>query len=138
MKPKIEKVFPTLRYQDPRAALQWLCEVLGFSEHFVAEHEGKVVHAQLRRGDDLVFIGPDYPDDKYGLHSPLALGGGNQCVCVAILEDVDAHCARAKAGGAEIVTAPYDTPFGAREYTCRDPEGHVWCFSTYPGGPLDA
>jgi uncharacterized glyoxalase superfamily protein PhnB len=130
-----EKLFPTLRYQDPAAAITWLCDVLGFERHYVAEYEGRIVHAQLRRGEDLLYLGPDDPNDKYGLHSPRVLNGGNQCVCVAINEDIDAHCERARAGGAEIVTAPYDTPYGAREYSCRDLEGHIWSFSNYWGEP---
>ena len=73
-----DKMFPNLRYRDPAAAIDWLCKALGFTTHFVAEDGGQVVHAQLRRGDDLLFIGPDHPDDKYGMHSPLALNGTNQ------------------------------------------------------------
>lgn len=132
-----DAIFPTLRYQDPAGAVEWLCRVLGFQRHFVAEYEGKVVHAQIRRGNSLIFLGPDHPNDKYGMHSPLALNGTNQCVCVAISESIDDHCSRARLAGAEIVTEPYDTPYGAREYTCRDLEGHIWCFGTYRGEPLD-
>ncbi len=131
-----DKLFPTLRYRDPGAAVAWLCDALGFARHFVHEEAGQVLHAQLRRGDSLIFLGPDNPDDKYGMHSPLQLNGTNQCVCVAVSEDVDQHCERARAAGAAIVTEPYDTPYGAREYSCRDPEGHIWCFGTYYGEPL--
>lgn len=38
--------------------------------------------------------------------------------------------------GATIVTAPYDTPYGSRELSCKDFEGHVWPFGTYAGEPL--
>jgi uncharacterized glyoxalase superfamily protein PhnB len=131
-----DALMPTLRYRNVAAAVGWLCDALGFGRHFVHESDGLILHAQLRRGDSLIFLGPDHADDKYGMHSPLALNGTNQCVCVAINEDVDAHCKRARAAGAEIVTEPYDTPYGAREYSCRDPEGHIWCFGTYRGEPL--
>ncbi len=130
-------LFPTLRYRDPARAVTWLQDVLGFTQHFVAEDGGRIVHAQLRRGQSLIFLGPDHADDPYGMHSPLALNGTNQCVCVAMSEDVDAHCSRARAGGAEIVTEPYDTPYGSREYSCRDFEGHIWCFGTYRGEPFE-
>jgi uncharacterized glyoxalase superfamily protein PhnB len=130
-----DKFFPTLRYRDPKAALEWLCDAFGFERNFVAEHHGKVAHAQLRRGDALLFLGPDDPNDKYGMHSPLALNGTNQCVCAGIGENIDAHCERARAAGAVIITEPYDTPYGAREYSCRDPEGHIWCFGNYWGEP---
>ena len=132
-----DMLFPTLRYRDPARAVEWLCGTLGFERHFIAEDDGKVVHAQVRRGNSLVFLGPDHADDKYGMHSPLALNGTNQCVCVSTDEDIDAHCERARAGGAEIVTEPYDTPYGAREYSCRDFEGHIWCFGSYRGEPFN-
>lgn len=129
------RAIPILRYRDPGAAIDWLCRGLGFARHFVAEEGGVIVHAQLRIGDAMIFLGPDHDDDKYAMHSPLALNGTNQCVCLALSGDVDAHAAHAHDNGAVIVTAPYDTPYGAREYTCRDPEGHLWCISNYFGEP---
>jgi uncharacterized glyoxalase superfamily protein PhnB len=130
-------IIPTLRYRDPAQALQWLYKTLGFQPHFVADEAGKVVHAQIRRGNRLLFLGPDSANDKYGMHSPLSLNGTNQCVYVAITENVDHHCAHARLMGAEIMTEPYDTPYGSREYSCRDLEGHIWCFGTYRGEPLE-
>jgi uncharacterized glyoxalase superfamily protein PhnB len=44
---------------------------------------------------------------------------------------VDAHYDRAKAAGAEIVVELRNTEYGSREYSARDPEGHVWHFGTY-------
>ncbi|WP_044561067.1 VOC family protein [Azospirillum sp. B4] len=129
------KFFPLLRYEDPAAAVDWLCAAFGLSRHFVAKDErGRVTHAQLRLGEDLLMLGPDNPVDRYGMHSPRVLNGLNQGVCVA-LGDVDAHCARARAAGAEILTAPHDTDHGAREYVARDLEGHVWTFGSYWGEP---
>jgi uncharacterized glyoxalase superfamily protein PhnB len=117
MDPAVRKsrFFPTLRYADPAAAAAWLCRAFGFTEHFVArDAAGRVVHAQLSLGDGLLFIGPDNPDDPYGMHSPRVLNGLNQCVCTAIL-GVDAHCAAARAAGAVVITEPYDTAYGGRE-----------------------
>ena len=45
--------------------------------------------------------------------------------------DVDAHYAHAKAAGANIVRELADTPYGSREYSVRDLEGHLWSFGTY-------
>ena len=47
------------------------------------------------------------------------------------VDDVDAHHARAKAAGAEIVRPLADTDYGAREYSVRDLEGNLWSFGTY-------
>jgi uncharacterized glyoxalase superfamily protein PhnB len=54
----------------------------------------------------------------------------NQGIYIA-LDDIDAHYARAKAAGAEILRPLADTDYGAREYTARDLEGHLWSFGTY-------
>jgi uncharacterized glyoxalase superfamily protein PhnB len=43
--------------------------------------------------------------------------------------DVDAHCERAKAAGAQIVNPPTTYPFGERQYSAVDFAGHVWTFS---------
>ena len=48
-----------------------------------------------------------------------------------VVDDVDAHCARARGAGAEILVEPFDPEYGGRMYTCRDPEGHVWSFGSY-------
>lgn len=111
-------------------------EAFGFERHFVAEHGGEVVHAHLRFGRDLIMLGPDRADDRYGLHSPLALNGTNQCVSIAIEGSVDDAFERARQAGAVIVTEPYDTAYGAREFSCNDTEGHVWCLGSYSGEPI--
>jgi uncharacterized glyoxalase superfamily protein PhnB len=48
-----------------------------------------------------------------------------------IVEDPDAHHARAVAAGAEVVMPLEDKDYGGRGYSCRDPEGHVWSFGDY-------
>lgn len=48
-----------------------------------------------------------------------------------IVSDADAHCARAQAYGAEILIPLTNQDYGGRDYTARDPEGHVWTFGTY-------
>ena len=44
--------------------------------------------------------------------------------------DVDAHYARARAAGAELMGEPRDQEYGQREYGARDPDGHQWWFAT--------
>ncbi|MDE2640756.1 MAG: VOC family protein, partial [Chloroflexota bacterium] len=48
-----------------------------------------------------------------------------------IVPDVDAHCARARAAGAEVVMEPADQDYGGRLYAARDPEGQLWNFGSY-------
>lgn len=43
--------------------------------------------------------------------------------------DVDAHCAHARASGAQILDEPTTYPYGERQYSAADLGGHVWTFS---------
>ena len=72
-------------------------------------------------------------DDEFGKlqKPPRATGGiGTQSPYV-IVEDVDAHYARARAAGARIFLDIEDKDYGGRGYTCLDPEGHVWSFGSF-------
>ena len=61
--------------------------------------------------------------------------GGVTMSTYVVVEDADAHFARAKAAGAQITREPVTQDYGGRDYTCRDPEGHVWTFGTYDPMP---
>ncbi|MEA2449734.1 MAG: hypothetical protein QOG63_1666, partial [Thermoleophilaceae bacterium] len=51
--------------------------------------------------------------------------------CYVVVEDVDAHHARAVESGAEIVYGLTDQDYGSRDYAALDPEGNHWSFGTY-------
>lgn len=129
-------LFPFLRYGDAPTAIDWLVRAFGFEEQMVVPGEnGTVAHAQLAFGPGIIMLGTAR-DDELRVKTPRDLGAVTGGIYI-YLEDVDAHCARAKAAGAEIVRGPEDTDYGSREYTARDPEGHLWSFGTYrpaPGG----
>lgn len=115
-------------YQDPRAAMRWLEAAFGFETAIYIEgDDGSFAHCQMRLGDDLISIGQEWDVD---FKSPLKLGGKNsQMTSIHIDVDVDAHCQRARAAGAVIVTEPNTQFYGDRTYRCRDPEGHNWSVS---------
>ena len=50
---------------------------------------------------------------------------------MVIVDDVDAHYARAVAAGAEILAEPTDMEYGEREYTALDLDGHRWTFAQH-------
>jgi len=110
-------IFPFMRFVDADAALEWLTQAFGFEPHEVyRDDEGRVSHAEISLGPGIVMLGPGDP--------------GSHGIYVAV-NDVDAHYEQAKASGAEITREIEDTDYGSREYTVRDPEGHVWSFGTY-------
>ena len=119
---------PAVFYQNPSAALDWLEKAFGFKRSMViADAQGNLAHAEMKFGDGLIMIGSEWADFTA---SALSTGGKNtQTVHVHLREDVDAHCARARAAGAVIVREPQDEFYGDRVYMAKDPEGHVWSFA---------
>jgi uncharacterized glyoxalase superfamily protein PhnB len=116
-------VIPTFKYPDARAAIDFLVTAFGFTEHAAYEHDGRIAHAELRFGDDWVMLG-----DLDGSSADFPAGRSTTYV---IVDDPDAHHARAVAAGAEIVRELTDQDYGSREYAARDPAGNVWSFGTY-------
>lgn len=124
---------PSLRYRDAPAAIKWLKEAFGFEEHLVVPGEpGKIVHAQLTNGKAMIMLASP-SDDAFGrmMSVPGMVGGANTQSIYIVVPDPDAHCARARAAGAWLMTEVEDQEYGGRNYSCRDPEGHVWSFGNY-------
>lgn len=116
-------------YVDPNAAFRWLEEAFGFEPLLVILDENeKIAHSEMSYGESVVMIGSEWSDDH---KSPRSIGGKNtQSVHVQLErgDDIDAHCERARAAGAEIIQAPDTQFYGDRTYRARDPEGHIWTF----------
>jgi uncharacterized glyoxalase superfamily protein PhnB len=128
---KTDNSWPSLSsavcYRDPKAALAWLEKAFGFESFMViTDNDGNLVHSEMRFGNGVIMIGNEWSADH---KSPASIQGKNtQTVHVHLSEGIDAHCARAKAAGAEII-ADLETQFyGDRTYRARDPEGHIWTF----------
>jgi len=132
MMPAKISVIPALQYRDAKAAIDFLCKAFGFEKNAVYEEpDGSIAHAQLTLGNGMVMLG-SVKDSEYSklLVRPADAGGVTMSVYV-VVDDADAHFARAKAAGATIVRKPITQNYGGRDYTCKDPEGHVWSFGTY-------
>ncbi len=135
----IAPLIPSLRYRDAAKAIDWLCDAFGFERHLVVPGEGgAIAHAQLRFGNGMLMLGSgggsagaaERAYDRL-VQAPADPQDVRHGSLYAIVADVDAHCARARAAGAEIVEEPKDEDYGGRGYTCRDLEGHVWTFGSY-------
>jgi uncharacterized glyoxalase superfamily protein PhnB len=123
-------IFPTLRYADASAALDWLKRAFGFEEKAVYRGEdGTIHHAELRLGAGLIMLGQSRPDDWTG-GATLDPHGSPQGIYV-VVDDPDAHHDRAVAAGAQIMRPLVDQDYGSREYSVRDLEGNRWSFGTY-------
>jgi PhnB protein len=117
-----------LVYADARAAIEFLAEAFGFEERFRMDMpDGSVGHAELGLGDEVVMLASEW--HAGGVVSPLRLPALHAQIHV-LVDDVDAHFARARAGGATIAAEPADQDYGARSYRAIDPEGHRWIFAS--------
>jgi uncharacterized glyoxalase superfamily protein PhnB len=126
-------IMPTLRYGDASAAIEWFCNVLGFERHAVYPGEsGTIGHAELTLNGGMIMLGSQ-KDDEYGRNfkSPGELGGIETRSAYIIVDDAEVVHARAVAAGAQLVRPLQDTPYGSREFTVKDPEGHSWSVGTY-------
>jgi uncharacterized glyoxalase superfamily protein PhnB len=130
-------IIPCLRYADAPAAIDFLCDALGFARHAVHADEADpsiIHHAQLAYGDQLIMLGSERPGEfvaLYGWKSVAEAGGISMCICMTV-DDPDAHCATARAAGAEIIAGPYDNQgYPGRAYDARDPGGYVWNITSY-------
>jgi len=116
---------PVLPYVDIRAGHDFLVDVIGLESGGLVEHEGRVVHGEVKAGDRRFWL----HESTGGVTAPSEAGlrtGG----VVLHVADVDAHFERARAAGATILREPTNEDYGQREYGLRDPGGHDWYIAT--------
>ncbi len=132
------RIAPGVYYQDAGRMIDWLCQAFGFEVRLKFEDEnGRIAHSELTLGDGVIMVGEELSGDirRFSTDrlSPLNARCNTQNLMVFV-DDVDAHCARARAAGAQVVAEPELHDYGAgywvdRAYGAIDPEGHLWWFT---------
>jgi uncharacterized glyoxalase superfamily protein PhnB len=126
------RITSSLFYDDANGAIDWLCQAFGFEVRLKVQGEGgRVEHSELVYGDGLLSVSD--ASRKPWAKSPRQVGGANTQCLFAYVDDVDAHCERARKAGAKILMEPTTKDYGEeywsdRTYQCEDPEGHLWWF----------
>lgn len=126
-----------LYYQDAAKAIDWLCKAFGFEVRIRVDGEGGTVrHSELVFGDGLIMVASVDAARPGAGHrkSPRDVGGANTQNMMVFVDDVDAHCERARSAGATITSEPTTTDHGEeywadRTYEVEDLEGHRWWFA---------
>ena len=126
----------SIYYDDPRAAIEWLCRAFGFELRLKVEgDDGVIQHSELCFGEALIMVsGTGGKEAWQALYrSPQATGGWITQSSALFVDDVDAHHQRALAAGAKVVREPITNDYGEeywtdRSYGALDPEGHLWWF----------
>ena len=131
-----QHIVPYVYYEDPRAATTYLCDVFGFEQIMMLEWpDGRVAHAEVAMSGERVLIGG--ADPRFGLASAQAFDAVHTVLCVYVA-DVETHYERARSHGVEIVREITDAFYGARIYSARDCEGHLWEFREQRSEPSEA
>ncbi len=121
-------VTPSLHLRNAAAAIEFYKEALGARELMRMEGpDGKIMHAELKIGDSIVFLGEEMPG--MGNKSPQTLGGASGGMYLYV-DDVDKAMERAiQAGGQEKMPVT-DMFWGDRYGAFADPFGYTWGLST--------
>lgn len=87
--------------------------------------DGRIIHAEIAVHGATLMLG----DAHTAPFAPPSAAAPSVVLHVYV-PDVDAFTTQAVAAGAELLAAPADMPYGARQSMLRDPFGHVWIFLT--------
>ncbi|MCE9670725.1 VOC family protein [Myxococcus stipitatus] len=126
------RITPGLVYEDAPAAIDFLCRAFGFETRLKVEGgPGVIVHSELVFGEGVIMVNSL---KKLRERQPGASADPGSSYLMVYVDDVDAHCERARAAGAKISSEPRTTDYGddywtERGYGAVDPEGHTWWFA---------
>jgi uncharacterized glyoxalase superfamily protein PhnB len=135
------RVVTAIRYRDVEGAAEWLRAAFGFDLRAkILDDDGRAGMVQLTYGNHLVMMLPVGGSElDTMMRQPDEIGGAETQTCYLVVDDVERHHDRARAAGADIVSALKAFDKGGHGYTCRDLEGHLWSFGSHdPWSELSA
>ncbi len=127
-------IIPCLTYKDAKAAIEWLCNAFGFEKKMVVEtDDGKIGHAELTCNGIMIMLGSSDSGSEWSklIRHPSDIAGFETQSPYIIVDDPDAHYERAIKHGARIAIDIKAEDYGGKNYSCYDPEGHLWSFGSY-------
>lgn len=130
------RIIPSMSYRDAGEAIKWLCKAFDFEENAVFHTaDGKIAHAQLTYKGNMIMLGSIDNGSEFSklVKHPAEIGGFVTQSSYIIIDDdeIELHYAKAKSNGAEILLELKSEDYGGKNYTCKDPEGHIWNFGSY-------
>ncbi|MCY3637990.1 MAG: VOC family protein [Chloroflexi bacterium] len=124
-------VIPGMRYRDAFAAIDWLCDLLGFERKLVVpDGKGGVAHAELTLGGGMIMLGSHREGANDALSSPTTTGTLTQNAYI-VVSDIESAYDRAQSAGAYIVQELQEQSYGGSLFSVRDPEGQLWHVGSY-------
>lgn len=126
-----ERIIPHITVKGASKAIEFYKKAFGATVRHEMKHpDGRIMHADLRVGDSVIYLNDDFPEMCGGKErNPQALGG-TPCTLHFYVKDTDAAVKKAKDAGATVTMEPEDMFWGDRYGTVQDPFGHTWSFAT--------
>jgi PhnB protein len=123
-------VTPSLIVRDAGKAIEFYKKALGAQELMrMPSPDGKVMHAELKIGDSIIFISDEFPNMGVS-KAPQTLGGTTGTLHLYV-PDVDQAFQRAIDAGGKTTMPVADMFWGDRYGTFADPFGHHWGLGTH-------
>jgi uncharacterized glyoxalase superfamily protein PhnB len=127
--PEFHTVTPSLICRGAAQAIEFYKKALGAEERMrMAGPDGKIMHAELKIGDSIIFVTDERPE--MGCISPQSLNGTPTSLYLYV-KDVDKAFQRAVDAGGKVTMPVADMFWGDRFGTFSDPFGHNWGMSTH-------
>ena len=126
------QVWPSIMYEDARAAIAYLETTFGFTATIVVPNETDdriVEHCQMRgpEGGGIMLGTANRPGNAF---SERVTG---QASTYVVTTNPDELFDRAVSAGANVFQSLKDEDYGSRSFSIKDFEGNLWSFGTYTG-----
>jgi uncharacterized glyoxalase superfamily protein PhnB len=128
----LEHLIPHLVCSPCAEAIEFYKKAFGAEEVArMPSPDGRVMHAEIKIGGNMVFLVDDFPEYCGGKSStPIALEG-TPVTMHRYVENCDAAIERAQKAGATVQMPPMDMFWGDRYGVIVDPYGHKWSLATH-------
>jgi uncharacterized glyoxalase superfamily protein PhnB len=120
----------SLTVNDLPKSLAWYQDVVGFEVHQRHERDGKLMAVSLKAGEARILLTQD--DGAKGRDR---VKGDGFSLMITTDGNIDELAARIRQAGGILDLEPTDTPWGARVFRLRDPDGFRFAISSAPTSP---
>ncbi len=123
-------ITPHLVIRGAAEAIEFYKRALGAQELMrMPSPDGKIMHAELKIGDSILFLADEFPEQGACSRSPQTLGATTVTLMLYV-PDVDTAFKRAVDAGAKTAMPVADMFWGDRYGSFTDPYGHTWGIAT--------
>lgn len=124
-------VTPALVHRQAAKAIEFYKKAFGAElKTNMSMPDGRVMHAEMKIGDSMIFIADEFPEWAADIKSPQTAGAVTGSLNLYV-QDCDAAYKRAMDAGAKSVMPPADMFWGDRYAKVTDPSGHHWGLATH-------